>query len=122
MVRPRLLAIALAVAACLFDAAPARAHAFPDHSDPAVGSTVSTAPNELRIWFTQDLEPAFSKVEVSDANGAAVDKGDAKVDAQTANLLRVSLKPLAPGSYKVHWRVVSVDTHPTQGDFTFTVK
>jgi len=98
------------------------AHAFPDHSQPAVGSTVSPAPTELRIWFTQKLEPAFSKVEVHDASGAQVDKGDAQVDAHDQTLLRVSLKPLPAGSYKVDWHVVSVDTHPTEGNFTFTVK
>lgn len=103
-------------------ASPVFAHAFPDHSQPAVGATVSPAPTELQIWFTQKIEPAFSGVEVLDANGAQADKGDAKVDAQDQSLLHVSLKPLAPGSYKVHWYVVSVDTHPTEGNFTFTVK
>jgi copper resistance protein C len=103
-------------------APPVFAHAFPDHSQPAVGSTVSPAPTALRIWFTQKIEPAFSGIDVVNASGAHVDKGDAKVDAQDPTLLQVSLKPLPPGSYKVHWHVVSVDTHPTEGDFTFTVK
>ena len=113
----------LLVAALLGLAAPpAFAHAFPDHAQPAVGSTVSPAPTALRIWFTQKIEPAFSGVEVHDASGNQVDKADAKVDTQDATLLQVSLKPLPAGSYKVHWHVVSVDTHPTEGDFTFTVK
>jgi methionine-rich copper-binding protein CopC len=103
-------------------APPVFAHAFPDHAQPAVGSTVSPAPTELRIWFTQKIEPAFSKLGVHDAKGAQVDKGDAHVDAHDATLLRVSLKPLPPGIYKVDWHVVSVDTHPTEGNFTFTVK
>jgi hypothetical protein len=30
--------------------------------------------------------------------------------------------PLTPGTYRVSWRVVSVDTHPTEGNFTFTIK
>lgn len=98
------------------------AHAFPDHSQPATGATVSPTPSEVKIWFTQKLEPAFSKIEVDDASGAKVDEGDAAVDAQDQTLLHVSLKPLQPGTYKVVWHVVSVDTHPTQGDFTFTVK
>ncbi|HEY3919203.1 MAG TPA: copper resistance protein CopC [Stellaceae bacterium] len=101
---------------------PVFAHAFPDHAQPAIGSTVAPAPAELRIWFTQKLEPAFSHLDVRNAAGAQVDKGDAKVDAQDPSLLRVSLKPLPAGTYKVSWHVVSVDTHPTQGDFTFTVK
>ena len=98
------------------------AHAFPDHAQPAIGATVTPAPTELRIWFTQKLEPAFSKIEVRDASGAEVDNGAAAVDADDASLLRVALKPLKAGTYKVSWHVVSVDTHPTEGNFTFTVK
>ena len=100
----------------------ASAHAFPDHAQPAVGSTVSPAPVAVKIWFTGKLEPAFSKLAVRDASGAAVDKGDAAVDPQDATLMQVSLKPLPPGTYKVHWHAVSVDTHATDGDFSFTVK
>jgi len=98
------------------------AHAFPDHAQPAIGSTASSAPSEVKIWFTEKLEPAFSKLEVHDAGGAAVDKGDAAVDPQDATLMHVSLKPLPAGTYKVHWHAVSVDTHATDGTFTFTVK
>ncbi|HME73186.1 MAG TPA: copper resistance protein CopC [Myxococcota bacterium] len=99
----------------------ASAHAFLDHAEPRVGSTVRTPPAELRLSFTQELEPAFSTVEVQDESGVQVDRGDVKVDAEDATLLRVSLKPLSAGTYKVIWRVVSVDTHPTEGDFTFQV-
>jgi hypothetical protein len=100
---------------------PALAHAFPDHSIPAVGGTITQSPTEIRIWFTQKLEPAFSAIEVTDAVGNRVDRNDAQVDAQDPSLLRVSVKPLAPGTYKVVWHVVSVDTHATQGSFSFTV-
>ncbi|HBZ72805.1 MAG TPA: copper resistance protein CopC [Deltaproteobacteria bacterium] len=102
-------------------APPAGAHAFLDHAVPRVGSTVSAAPSELVLAFTQELEPAFSTVEVLNEQGAKVDKGDVQVDPHDGTLLRVSLNPLAPGTYKVIWRVVSVDTHPTEGDFTFHV-
>lgn len=113
-------AAALAAALMLI-AATAWAHAFLDHASPAVGSTVPTAPPVISLWFTQGLEPAFSSVSVTDASGARVDGGDAKVDAKDATLLTVSLKKLPPGTYTVKWRVVSVDTHTTDGDFNFTV-
>jgi methionine-rich copper-binding protein CopC len=100
---------------------PARAHAFLDHASPPVGSTLGRAPEGVTIWFTQELEPAFSSISVVDQNGACVDTGDAQVDGKDATILHVSLKPLPPGSYKVIWRVVSVDTHPTDGTFTFRV-
>jgi hypothetical protein len=96
----------------------ARAHAFLDHASPLVGSTVATAPRELSLSFTQNLEPAFSSVEVTDASGARVDQGKAQVSGDT---MRVGLKSLNPGSYHVHWRALSVDTHTTQGSFTFHV-
>ncbi len=101
---------------------PALAHAFPDHSMPAVGATISQSPADIRIWFTQKLEPAFSTIEVLDPSGARVDLDDAQVDAQDPSLLRVSVKPLAAGNYKVIWHVVSVDTHITDGNFSFTVR
>jgi copper resistance protein C len=96
----------------------AEAHAFLDHAEPRVGSTVPTAPRELVLSYTQNLEPAFSSVEVSDANGARVDLGKPKIGAST---MRVGLKPLSPGTYRVRWQVLSVDTHTTEGSFTFNV-
>jgi copper resistance protein C len=106
------------LALCPFAPAVARAHAFLDHADPRVGSTVQTAPRELSLSFTQQLEPAFSSVEVRDANGARVDQGKPRVSADE---MHVGLKPLPPGSYKVHWRALSVDTHTTEGSFSFQV-
>jgi len=98
--------------------APARAHAFLDHASPLVGSTVAAAPHEVSLWFTQELEPAFSSVEVNDANGARVDQGKAQV---AGNVMRIGLKPLPPGSYRVRWHALSVDTHKTEGSFSFRV-
>lgn len=44
----------------------AYAHAFLDHANPRVGNTVATAPREVTLWFTQNLEAAFSTVTVTD--------------------------------------------------------
>lgn len=97
----------------------AEAHAFLDHASPLVGSTVSTAPRQLTLWFTQNLEPAFSSVEVTGPNGARADAGGARIGANT---MRVALRASGPGTYHVHWRALSVDTHTTQGSFTFHVR
>jgi hypothetical protein len=102
-------------------APPAKAHAFLDHAVPAVGSAVHAPPTEVRLWFTQKLEPAFSSVRVLDRSGSPVDRGDARVDPADPTLLRISLPALAPGVYRVTWRVLSVDSHVTEGDFTFDV-
>jgi methionine-rich copper-binding protein CopC len=96
----------------------AHGHAFLDHASPLVGSTVSTAPQEASLSFTQNLETAFSSAQVTDAKGARVDQGKAQVSGST---MRVGLKSLSPGTYKVRWRVLSVDTHTTEGSFSFHV-
>ena len=97
------------------------AHAFLEGADPAVGSSVHTSPSEVRIWFTEKIEPALSSVQVFDASGKKVDKRDVHLDRSNHALLHVSLASLKAGSYKVVWRVVSVDTHVTNGNFTFRV-
>lgn len=99
----------------------ALAHAFLDRAVPAVGSTVHGPPAEVRLQFTQPLEPAFSTVRVFDSTGTQVDRMDKQLDRNDASLLKVSLPPLAPGVYRVIWRVLSVDTHVTEGDYKFEV-
>jgi copper resistance protein C len=98
------------------------AHAFLDHADPKVGSTVSPAPVVVKIWFTEAVEPAFSAIEVHDASGNQVDKKDSHIDDKDPTLLIVSVPSLSAGTYKVTWHVVATDTHHTQGDFKFSVK
>jgi copper resistance protein C len=115
----KLAAIAL-LAPLLFAAAPAHAHAFLDRAEPRVGSSVTSPPRQISLWFTQNLEPAFSGAQVRDSAGARVDQG-ARVDSANRSLMRISLGPLRPGSYKVYWRVLSVDTHTTEGSFSFQV-
>jgi methionine-rich copper-binding protein CopC len=114
--RPLIIIVSLFLAAGGTTAA--RAHAFLDHASPLVGSTVPAAPHEVSLWFTQNLEPAFSTVEVTDSGGGRVDQGKAQI---SANTMRIGLKPLPPGSYKVRWHALSVDTHTTEGAFTFHV-
>jgi copper resistance protein C len=99
----------------------AGAHAFLDHATPAVGSVIHASPAQVRLWFTQELEPAFSTVQVQDRDGRRVDKQDNNVDRANPVLMQVTLPQLAPGRYRVVWRALSVDTHVTEGDFTFNV-
>jgi copper resistance protein C len=114
----RILTFATSVLFTVMLGTGAEAHAFLDHAEPRVGSTVPTAPRELSLSYTQKLEPAFSSVEVTDANGARVDLGRPSI---SASVMRVGLKPLSPGTYRVRWHVLSVDTHTTEGSFTFQV-
>ena len=114
----RTLTFAISALLTVMAGTAARAHAFLEHAEPRVGSTVPTAPRELVLSYSQNLEPAFSSVEVSDASGARVDLGKPRI---SASVMRVGLKQLSPGTYRVHWQILSVDTHTTEGNFTFHV-
>jgi len=111
-------AAVLALSSLLLGSIAAYAHAHLQRSEPRDGSTVMPAPHEVSLWFTEGLEPAFSAVEVRDAQGARVDEGAAQISGAT---MHVGLKTLPPGTYKVYWRVLSVDTHKTDGTFSFRV-
>jgi methionine-rich copper-binding protein CopC len=96
----------------------AQAHAFLDHAEPRVGNKVSSPPHEVTLWFTQKLEPAFSSVTVTNAAGERVDSGKARV---SGNQMSIPLRGGGSGTYHVNWHVLSVDTHTTEGGFTFQV-
>jgi methionine-rich copper-binding protein CopC len=105
----------------LAGAARLEAHAFLKEAEPRVGGSVQTSPKEVRIKFTENVEPTFSRIRVFNSAGREVDKRDVHVDSTDHSVLHVSLPPLAAGTYKVVWRVVSVDTHVTHGNFTFRI-
>jgi len=96
----------------------AQAHAFLDHAEPRVGNKVASPPKEVTLWFTQKLEPAFSTVTVTNGAGERVDSGKARV---SGNQMSVPLRAGGAGTYHVNWHVLSVDTHTTDGNFTFQV-
>ena len=119
---PMIVAAAVLAGAVTLGAPTVQAHAFLDHASPAVGSTVPTPPEAVTMWFTQELEPAFTTATVTDVSGNTVDTGPAQVDPKDPTELRVALKKLSPGTYTVSWHALSVDTHTTTGHFTFEVK
>jgi methionine-rich copper-binding protein CopC len=114
--RPRVLILSLLAIA--FGSVAADAHAVLDRASPAVGSTVASAPREVSLTFSQNLEAAFSSIQVTDASGTRVDQGKPQI---SGNTMRIGLKSLSQGTYRVRWQALSVDTHKTEGSFTFTV-
>jgi methionine-rich copper-binding protein CopC len=102
--------------------ASARAHAFPDHSEPRVGHTLDTAPDTVRVWFDGDIEPIFSTMRVETATKQRIDKGDPQVDPGDSTLLEVHVPPLPSGEYHVFWSVVARDGHRTEGSFPFQIR
>lgn len=100
-------------------APPAFAHAFLQHASPGAGETLASAPKEIGLSYTEQLEPSFSGVTVTDADGHDVEAAPAAVSGPS---ISVALKPLGPGTYHVTWHAVSLDTHRTEGAYSFTVK
>jgi copper resistance protein C len=94
------------------------AHAMLDHAEPRVGNKVASPPNAVTLWFTQKVEAAFSTITVTNAAGERVDTGKTRV---SGNQMSVGLRPGGSGTYHVTWHVLSVDTHRTDGNFTFQV-
>ena len=109
------------LAALLLAPSLACAHARLQNAVPPAGSTVRHAPEELILTYSEAIEPRFSQVDVNDATGTRMDHGTVHVDPHDSKHLLVPLKPLPPGRYTVVWHAVSVDTHKTQGSYSFTV-
>jgi methionine-rich copper-binding protein CopC len=83
---------------------------------------VSQSPLEVRLWFSEPLEPAYSKASIIDERGQAVGTAPASVDKSDAKLLRVPLPKLAAGKYTVRYRVLSVDGHVIDYGYSFVIK
>lgn len=116
--RARILAGALTLAAVQF----AYAHAYPTHQVPPAGATVAATQNEVVIDVDDSLEPAFSSIDVTDAQGKSVIRGKSAVDAANRKRMSVALGALSPGKYTVAWVAVAADGHRTQGRYAFTAK
>src|SRR5919204_770602 len=111
------------VAAALFaGVVTADAHSTLERSEPRAGSRLKTAPVEIKLWFTEKLEPAFSSARVQTTTGQRVDHADGRVDDTDPTLVRVGVGPLTPGTYQVRWRVLSIDGHVTDGAFSFRIE
>ena len=115
-----IIRLATIIAALALGTPAADAHAFLDHASPRVGSTVATSPSEVRMWFTQSLEPRFSGAQLRGPGGQVL--GSGTVDGADPKQLVIPVHGLPPGKYKVTWKVLSVDTHRTEGSFSFEVK
>jgi len=96
----------------------ASAHASLDHAEPRVGNKVATAPREVKLWFTQKLEAGSSSITVTNPAGERVDAGKTRV---SGDQMSIALRPGGIGTYHVTWRVLSADSHTSEGSFTFQV-
>ncbi|WP_297371954.1 copper resistance CopC family protein [Acidocella sp.] len=108
-------------AVALIVAAPAaQAHAYLTHAVPGAGAVVSVAPREILLSYTEGLEVAFCRVTVQGPDGASVASAKPQPVPGHEDEMAVAVKITAPGTYRVVWHAVSVDTHHTHGAFRFT--
>jgi methionine-rich copper-binding protein CopC len=96
------------------------AHSFPEQETPSAGATVATAPAQVTIKYDAPIEKLFDSLRVVDASGQDKAAGAPQVSADGYEL-SVPVGALSPGQYTVQWRVVCIDTHHTEGSYTFTV-
>jgi copper resistance protein C len=110
----------LAAAACLMGQA-AFAHAHLHRANPPIDSKLPVSPSAVTLTYTEGVEPSLSKIEVHDVHAIRVDKSDPHLTGGGNRQLSVSLPKLPPGRYSVIWHVISVDTHKTEGQFSFSI-
>jgi methionine-rich copper-binding protein CopC len=102
-------------------APPAGAHALLQQASPPVGGSISGSPSAIELHFSEGVEVRYSQVSVSGPGGAVPISRPANGGGKSSLVVRVS-QQLKPGRYRVHWSVLSVDTHRTQGSFSFEVR
>src|SRR6185437_12324607 len=101
----------------------ALAHANLVRSDPPANASLKVAPTRVQLWFSEELEPSFSKVVVYDTSQQVVDRGDSHVAPDDPRSMIVSLKPNLPnGTYAIAWETQSrIDGHVVRGIVPFGV-
>jgi copper transport protein len=100
----------------------AQAHAVLQRTSPVDGSVVATAPRQVTLTFGEDVGVTSDDVQVYDDQLHRVDTGHAGHITGHGDTVGVALRPGLPhGTYTVTWRVISADSHPVSGGFTFSV-
>lgn len=114
--------IGLIVCFLLLPAKPLFAHAVLARSDPAASDRLDKAPAEIRLWFTEPVEPKFSSILLRDSKGDQVKLPASQVDVADAKQMVLQPPALPDGLYTVVWQVVSAaDGHHTEGNFPFQI-
>ena len=98
------------------------AHAKLQSSDPQAGSTLDTAPKQVRLKFNEALEPAFSKIKLTGPTNNEVPVTGTAVDKADSTVITAQLPPLQAGEYHVEWSTMTHDGHKAKGAFSFKVK
>jgi copper transport protein len=120
--RRLLLAVGVVAIAVAGWAAPAFGHAVLQSTDPPSGAVLSKSPGSVVLHFGEDVEVQFGSLRVFDARSRRVDTGNAYHPHGDGHAVAVDVPANLPsGGYVVTWRVVSADSHPVHGAFTFQI-
>jgi len=98
------------------------AHAHLEKSIPDKDSTLTVPPQSVQLWFSEDVQGEWSKIEVTDADGNRVDKKVITGNDEDHKLLKMELNGLKSGTYNVNWSTLSHDGHRSKGKFSFSVQ
>jgi copper transport protein len=95
----------------------AHAHARFVAGTPAAGATITQAPAEILLRFSERIETSFGGVQVFGPDGQRVPSGEPRI---TGTEVRVAMEPVtAPGTYTVVFRIISGDSHPVESRLAF---
>jgi len=101
---------------------PAFAHAKLQSSDPRAGSTLASAPRQVRLKFNEALEPSFSTIRLVGSGNQQVALAGTKVDKADPTVMTAPLPPLSAGAYRLQWSTMGHDGHKVKGELAFTLK
>ncbi|HEX2262498.1 MAG TPA: copper resistance CopC family protein [Pseudonocardiaceae bacterium] len=121
VLRAGVVMVACAVLGALVGVGSAAAHAVLISSDPGQGVVLATVPTTVSLTFSEPVSVAAEGIRVFDPDGVQLDTGRAAALGR-ASTVGVGLRSAAQrGTYTVAWRVMSADSHPVAGGFTFSV-
>jgi copper transport protein len=112
-----LLSVILVAAA----ASPAFAHAVLQETTPTAGQVLASSPKAVTLRFNESVEVALGAIRLYNSKGDRIELGSASHPGGQQSQVRVTVPKLAKDSYVVTWRVISSDSHPVTGAFTFQV-
>lgn len=118
----RMLIVGALAATAIAMTSTAQAHAKLEAAEPQPGSTLASAPAQVRLKFNETLEPAFSKIKLTDDKNAEVKVEHTLVNKADRSVMSASLPQLKSGTYHVQWTTMTRDGHKAKGQYTFQIK
>ncbi|KMS73659.1 membrane protein [Streptomyces viridochromogenes] len=119
-VRTLVLLLLAATGLLLAGAGPVSAHAALTGSDPRQGAVVDKAPTQVSLTFSEKVALSDDSLRVLDPKGKRIDRGDPANLSGTTYAVKLH-SGLPDGTYTVTYQVVSEDSHPVAGAYTFSI-